>query len=408
MNISARAVLNNLTEDGIMSKKIKLGIIGIGNMGSGHAKNVVEGKCPDFELAAAADINRERIEWAKQNISSKVNYFDTAEEMLDSGLIEACMVCVPHYDHPKYAIACMKRGIHVMVEKPAGVYTKQVREMNAEAEKHPDVVFGMMFNQRTNHIYRKMHELVRSGIYGNIRRTNWLITTWYRPQAYYDSSDWRATWSGEGGGVLLNQCPHQLDLWQWICGMPKRVRSFLHYGLWHDIEVEDDVTTYVEYENGATGVFVTSTGDAHGTNRFEIQLDRAKIVAEDEKLSVMEYEMTEQEFSKTNKVPFGNVPAKNIDVETDGRNDQHIGVVNAWGGAILRGEPLVADGSEGINGLTLSNAMHLSSWLDKTVDIPFDEELYYSELMKRAAASKRKTTGKTVFADTSGTYSGNK
>lgn len=408
MNISARAVLNNLTEDGIMSKKIKLGIIGIGNMGSGHAKNVVEGKCPDFELAAAADINRERIEWAKQNISSKVNYFDTAEEMLDSGLIEACMVCVPHYDHPKYAIACMKRGIHVMVEKPAGVYTKQVREMNAEAEKHPDVVFGMMFNQRTNHIYRKMHELVRSGIYGNIRRTNWLITTWYRPQAYYDSGDWRATWSGEGGGVLLNQCPHQLDLWQWICGMPKRVRSFLHYGLWHDIEVEDDVTTYVEYENGATGVFVTSTGDAHGTNRFEIQLDRAKIVAEDEKLSVMEYEMTEQEFSKTNKVPFGNVPAKNIDVETDGRNDQHIGVVNAWGGAILRGEPLVADGSEGINGLTLSNAMHLSSWLDKTVDIPFDEELYYSELMKRTAASKRKTTGKTVFADTSGTYSGNK
>ena len=408
MNISARAVLNNLTEDGIMSKKIKLGIIGIGNMGSGHAKNVVEGKCPDFELAATADINRERIEWAKQNISSKVNYFDTAEEMLDSGLIEACMVCVPHYDHPKYAIACMKRGIHVMVEKPAGVYTKQVREMNAEAEKHPDVVFGMMFNQRTNHIYRKMHELVRSGIYGNIRRTNWLITTWYRPQAYYDSGDWRATWSGEGGGVLLNQCPHQLDLWQWICGMPKRVRSFLHYGLWHDIEVEDDVTTYVEYENGATGVFVTSTGDAHGTNRFEIQLDRAKIVAEDEKLSVMEYEMTEQEFSKTNKVPFGNVPAKNIDVETDGRNDQHIGVVNAWGGAILRGEPLVADGSEGINGLTLSNAMHLSSWLDKTVDIPFDEELYYSELMKRAAASKRKTTGKTVFADTSGTYSGNK
>ena len=265
-----------------------------------------------------------------------------------------------------------------------------------------------MFNQRTNHIYRKMHELVRSGIYGNIRRTNWLITTWYRPQAYYDSGDWRATWSGEGGGVLLNQCPHQLDLWQWICGMPKRVRSFLHYGLWHDIEVEDDVTTYVEYENGATGVFVTSTGDAHGTNRFEIQLDRAKIVAEDEKLSVMEYEMTEQEFSKTNKVPFGNVPAKNIDVETDGRNDQHIGVVNAWGGAILRGEPLVADGSEGINGLTLSNAMHLSSWLDKTVDIPFDEELYYSELMKRAAASKRKTTGKTVFADTSDTYSGNK
>ena len=190
--------------------------------------------------------------------------------------------------------------------------------------------------------------------------------------------------------------------------MPKKVRSYLHYGQWHDIEVEDDVTTYVEYENGATGVFITSTGDAHGTNRFEIQLDRAKIVAEEDNLSVLEYEMTEQEFSKTNKIPFGNVPAKNVEIVTDGKNEQHIGVVNAWGKAILNGEPLIADGSEGIYGLTISNAMHLSSWLDKEIDLPFDEDLYYNELMKRVATSRRKESGKTVFADTSNTYSGNK
>ena len=203
-----------------MSEKIKLGIIGVGNMGSSHAKNIVGGECSDFELVAVADIKPERLEWAKNELSPDINCFNNAEKMLDSGLINACMVCVPHYDHPKYAIECMRRGIHVMVEKPAGVYTKQVREMNEEAKKHPEVVFGMMFNQRTNCVYRKMRELVQSGVYGNIRRTNWIITNWYRPQAYYDSGDWRATWSGEGGGVLLNQCPHQLDLWQWICGMP--------------------------------------------------------------------------------------------------------------------------------------------------------------------------------------------
>lgn len=389
-----------------MSKKIKLGIIGIGNMGSGHARSVMDGRCPDFELAAVADTNKERIEWAKKEISAEIKYFDTAEEMLDSGLIEACIISVPHYFHPQYAIECMKRGIHVMVEKPAGVYTKQVREMNAEAEKHPDVVFGMMFNQRTNHIYRKMRELVQSGEYGNIRRTNWIITDWYRPQAYYDSGDWRATWSGEGGGVLLNQCPHQLDLWQWICGMPKKIESHLHYGLWHDIEVEDDVTTYVEYPNGATGVFVTTTGDAHGTNRFEIQLDRAKIVAAGDKLTLLEFEKTEQEFSAENKIPFATVPAHEVELKTDGKNEQHVGVLNAWGGAILRGEPLVAGGAEGINGLTLSNAMHLSSWLGKAVELPFDEELYYNELMKRVAASRRKEPGKTVFADTKDTYGG--
>ncbi len=391
-----------------MSEKIKLGIIGIGNMGSAHAKNIVGGECPDFELVAVADLKPERLKWAKENLGENISLFDNAEEMLDSGKINACIVSVPHYDHPKYAMECMKRGIHVMVEKPAGVYTKQVKEMNAEAKKHPEVVFGMMFNQRTNCIYRKMREIVKSGKYGNIRRTNWIITTWYRSQAYYDSGDWRATWSGEGGGVLLNQCPHQLDLWQWICGMPKKVLSKLHYGLWHDIEVEDDVTTYVEYENGATGVFITSTGDAHGVNRFEIQMDKGRIIAENGKLELLEYDMTEQEFSKTNTEPFATVGAKEVDVETDGKDPQHVGVLNAWGGAILRGEPLVAGGEEGINGLTLSNAMHLSSWLDKEITLPFDEELYYNELMKRVATSKRKTNVKEVVADTSGSYSGTK
>ena len=390
-----------------MSEKIRLGIIGVGNMGSAHGTNIVGGRCPDFERRAVADVNPAWLEWAREHLGA-VECFDNAIAMLYSGKIDACMVCVPHYDHAKYAMECMKRGIHVMVEKPAGVYTKQVREMNAEADRHPDVVFGMMFNQRTNCVYRKMRELVQSGRYGRIRRTNWIITDWYRPQAYYDSGDWRATWSGEGGGVLLNQCPHQLDLWQWICGMPVAVQSNMRFGQWHDVEVEDDVTTYVEYENGATGVFVTTTGDACGTNRFEIQMDGAKLVVENDKLTVIEFDMPEPEFSRTNTVPFGFVGRHEAPVETDGLNEQHVGVVNAWGGAILRGTPLVADGREGINGLTLSNAMHLSAFTGQKVTLPLDEELYYDELMKRVAASRRKKGGAAVFADTSNTYGGAK
>ncbi len=390
-----------------MSEKIRLGIIGVGNMGSAHGTNIVGGRCPDFELRAVADVNPARLEWAREHLGA-VECFDNAIAMLDSGKIDACMVCVPHYDHAKYAMECMKRSIHVMVEKPAGVYTKQVREMNAEADRHPDVVFGMMFNQRTNCVYRKMRELVQSGRYGRIRRTNWIITDWYRPQAYYDSGDWRATWSGEGGGVLLNQCPHQLDLWQWICGMPVAVQSNMRFGQWHDIEVEDDVTTYVEYENGATGVFVTTTGDACGTNRFEIQMDGAKLVVENDRLTVIEFDMPEPEFSRTNTVPFGFVGRHEAPVETDGLNEQHVGVVNAWGGAILHGTPLVADGREGINGLTLSNAMHLSAFTGQKVALPLDEELYYDELMKRVATSRRKKGGAAVFADTSNTYGGAK
>ena len=391
-----------------MKDSIRLGIIGIGNMGSGHACRVADGECPDFVLTAVADINPARRAWAAGRLGDGVAFFDNAEAMLDSGLIDACIVATPHYAHPTLAIECMKRSIHVMVEKPAGVYTKQVREMNETADRHPEVVFGLMFNQRTNCVYRKMRELVQSGDFGRIRRTNWIITDWYRPQCYYDSGDWRATWAGEGGGVLMNQCPHQLDLWQWICGMPVKVDTHMKFGLWHDIEVEDDVTAYVEYENGATGVFVTTTGDAHGSNRFEIQMDRAKLLVENDRLYLEEFSVPEPEWSASNKEPFASMPAKKSIVETDGLNPQHTGVVNAWGGAILRGEPLVADGREGIRGLMLSNAMHLSGFLGREVTMPIDEDLFYAELKKRIATSRRKETGPdgNVVADLSNTYNG--
>ncbi len=383
-------------------EKIKLGILGLGNQGTNYARKLLAGECPDFELVAVADRNPDRIVWGKENLDAPITYFAELDEMLDSGLIQACLIEVPHYDHPSCAIACMRKGIHVCVDKPAGVYTKQIREMNEEAKKH-DVVFAMMFNQRTNHIYRKAKELVDSGKYGKLRRSNWLITNWYRPQAYYDSGDWRATWSGEGGGVLMNQCPHQLDMWQWICGMPKMVSAHIKYGQWHDIEVDDDVTAYVEYEDGGTGVFITSTGDAWGTNRLELQLDGAKIVAEStfngDSLVVWEYDQTEPEFTKVNEKPFGRPKYELIEPETDGENSQHMGIIRAWGGAILRGEPLVASGEEGINGVELANAMYLSDWLGKPVELPLDEDLYYEELMKRVATSRRKTGGKSVVVD---------
>ena len=386
------------------SSIVRLGIVGVGNMGSGHIANILAGRCPEIEVAAVADINPARLEYAKSK-TPEVAVFNTAEEMLDSGLIDAAIIAVPHYFHPKYVMECFKRGIHVMCEKPAGVYTKQVKEMN-EAAKSAGVVFGMMFNQRTDCLYRKMRELVQSGKYGNIRRTNWIITNWYRPQAYYDSGAWRATWSGEGGGVLLNQCPHNLDLWQWICGMPKKVYTRMYFGKWHDIEVEDDVTTFVEYPNGATGTFITSTGDAPGTNRFEITMDGARIIADGRKLLLTELEVPEPEFTRVNKSAFAAPHCTTVEVETDGKNEQHSGVLNAFAGAILRGEPLVASGEEGIKGLTISNAMHLSAWLGKEIEIPFDDELYYSELMKRVKTSRRKDDVQAVFSDTSGTYGG--
>ena len=394
-------------------KKVKFGIIGIGNMGTSHLKSILDGNCPELDVVAVADVNEERLTVAKEMVAkaketnpeiSDVATYTDATEMLKAGVIEAVLVAVPHYDHPRYVIEALQNNVHAMCEKPAGVYTEQVKEMIAEADKHKDLVFGMMFNQRTNSYFKKMRELVQNGEIGNIRRTNWIITNWYRAQAYYDSGSWRATWSGEGGGVLLNQCPHNLDLWQWICGMPCKVDAKLHYGKWHNIEVEDDVTAYVEYPNGATGTFVTSTGDVPGSNRFEITGDKGKLVFDNGKLMLTKLAMSEPEFSKTNKIPFGWPQMETVEVEVVQEGKQHIEILNRFAAAILRGEDLVADGREGINGLTISNAMHLSSWLGKPVELPFDEKLYKEELMKRVATSRRKETVVSVVSDTSATY----
>lgn len=383
-------------------KKIKLGIIGVGNMGSSHVTRVLAGETPEVELAAIADMDEQRRAWAKERVPETTRIFNDGSEMIQSGACEAVLIAVPHYQHSPLAIEAFAQGLHVLCEKPAGVYTLQVREMNEAAAKSGRV-FGMMFNQRTNSLFRKMHDMIASGELGEIRRVNWIITNWFRTQFYYDSGAWRATWDGEGGGVLLNQCPHNLDLLQWICGMPSRVHAFCHVGKWHRIEVEDDVTAYLEYPNGATGAFITTTGDAPGTNRFEVTCDMGKLVFEDDKLYLHRNEVSMREFCDTSDQAFARPKCVVSEVETDGANPQHTGVLNAFAANILHGEPLVAPGEEGIFGLTLSNAMHLSSWLGKTVDVPFDEELFLSELNKRRAASKVKT-GDSVIADTEGSY----
>ena len=383
-------------------KKVRLGIIGVGNIGSGHVENILAGNCPEIEIAAAADRRESRRAWAREKLPD-IPVFTEGEELIASGACEAVMICVPHYQHPPLAISALRRGLHTMVEKPAGVYTLQVREMNAEAEKHPELVFAMMFNQRTNCVYRKLKEMIDSGELGEMKRMSWLITDWYRTQMYYDSGAWRATWSGEGGGVLLNQCPHQLDLLQWLCGLPVRVRAFCHEGKWHDIEVEDDVTAYLEFENGATGVFVTTTGDAPGTNRLEITGTKGKVVCENDRLTFSRLKTDEREWCKTCPEGFKKPECETFEVETDGKNPQHCGVLNAFAARILRGEKLVADGREGIRGLTLSNAMHLSSWLDRTVEIPFDEKLFLGLLDERRRNSRRKEEADITFS-TEGSY----
>jgi len=372
-----------------MMDTLRIGIIGFGNMGTFHARYLSQGEVAGATLGAICDTDPERVKLARETYGKDLPLFDSAEALFAAKVVDAVIVATPHYFPPPIAVQGFANGCHVLVEKPAGVYTKQVREM-IEAAAKSGCVFGVMFNQRCRPYHQKVKDIVQSGELGDIRRVVYVITDWFRPQAYYNSGGWRATWGGEGGGVLANQCPHNLDLWQWICGMPTRVRAFCDFGKFHDIEVEDDVTAYVEYANGATGVFMTTTGEAPGCNRLEISGDRGRLTLEGGKISFQRTRESVSKFLKENPNMFASPETWKCEVPTFGDGEEHIGITKNWVNSILTGAPLLARGEEGINGVQLANAMLLSAWTDDWVNLPIDEDLYYSMLQEKINSSTYK------------------
>ncbi|GKX31449.1 oxidoreductase [Vallitalea longa] len=383
--------------------KVRLGIVGIGNMGSSHSRKLIDGEVENGVLVAVCDIKEERLKWAKENLGDDILTFDSIDAMIESGECDALIIATPHYNHPTMGIQTLKAGLHVLVEKPIGVYTKAVEELNKVAAVS-DKVFTVMYNQRTNPLYQKVKEMVDGGELGEIMRVNWVITNWFRTERYYESGGWRATWKGEGGGVLLNQCPHQIDLIQWLCGLPKRVRAFAKYGQYHNIEVEDDVTAYFEYENGATGTFITSTGETPGTNRLEITGENGKLVVEGGKLTFYKNEVSMYKYSKTTDELFKKPEVEVKEIEVFGKMTAHVGIMQNFVNAILKNEKQLAPGIEGINGLSLSNAMHMSSWIDDWVDLPIDGSRYKELLDEKINNSVYKKVTKEVTADLTGSH----
>lgn len=367
--------------------EVRMGVIGLGNMGTSHAHKIYNGEVSRMKLGAICDIAEGRREYARENFPD-VEVFDDAEKMMNSGLVDAIVIAVPHYDHPTLAIKGFEKGLHVLVEKPAGVYTEQVLAMNEAAAKS-DKVFGIMYNQRTNPVYKQLRKMIRRGDLGHIKRAAWIITDWYRPQIYHDSCTWRSTWKTEGGGALINQNPHQLDLWQWLFGMPDRIMSHVSFGKYYDIEVEDDVTAFMEYENGMTGVYITSTGEAPGVNRLEISCDMGFVEVTKDKITFKRNVESEREYNERNRTElFGTPECWQCEIPTKGENPQHLGILRNFTDAVLDGAELLAPGEEGINGLTISNAIHYSAWTNGWADVKsFDHEGYYKLLQEKIKKS---------------------
>ena len=391
---------NYVNLEGIMGK-LRFGIIGVGGMGTSHVKNFHAGKMPNAEITAVCDVNPARLDFVRELYGDSIAYFADYKDLLNSGLVDAVLIATPHYLHPVIGIEAFNAGLHVLTEKPVGVYTQKVREF-MEVAKNSGKVFGIMFNQRTYPAHQKLREIVQSGALGELKRCVWIITDWYRTQAYYDNGGWRATWSGEGSGVLINQCPHNFDLWQWIFGMPKRVRGFCSFGKYHNIEVDDDVTAFAEYENGATAVFISTTGECPGTNRLEISGSKGKIVYENYKLTYTKLAEDEREYCFTTSEGFKKIDQTVEEIQYPAISGGHVDIINNFTNHILNGEPLLAPGYEGINGLSISNAIMQSTWTNDFVDLPNDGSKFYEllqEQIKNSTVKKDASAAKAVNLD---------
>lgn len=384
-----------------MSSVVRLGIIGVGGIANVHAKYILEGQVKGVALTAMCDIVPERMD----KFSDDIKKFTDSRELIRSGEVDAVLISTPHYAHTTIGIDALEQGLHVLVEKPISVHKADCERLIA-AHKRDDQVFAAMFNQRTDPHYKKVKQIIDSGELGEIARVSYIITDWFRTECYYASGGWRGTWEGEGGGVLMNQCPHNLDLLQWLTGMPNKVRAFCGFGVKHDIEVEDQVTAYFEYPNGATGVFVTTTGEAPGTNRLEIAGERGKIVVENDLVRWTRNEEPMTEFCKTATSNFAKPAVWNIDIPADGCGGQHAEITQNFVDAIMNGTPLIAPAEEGIRSVELANAMLYSSLTDTTVNMPLDGQAFEAELKKLIAGSRfvKKVVEDRISTDMNGSF----
>ena len=365
-------------------ENVRLGVVGVGGMGGNHAKKVINGKIDRCELTAVCDSNPAAMDSYKD-----VSTFTDSTELIHSGKVDAVLIATPHYTHTTIGIEALTRGLHVLVEKPISVHKQDCLRL-IEAHKDKKLVFAAMFNQRTDSRYRHIKKLLVSGEMGEIFRVNWIITTWFRHQAYYDSGNWRATWKGEGGGVLLNQCPHQLDLLWWLCGMPSRIRASCALGKYHTIEVEDDVNAYFEYPNGATGAFIASTGEFPGTDRLEIAGDRGKIVFEGDNPVFERTESSIREIIRSEKTPFIKPGVKSKKIPGRANGGQHGEILQNFIDAITDGASLIAPAEEGIYSVEMANAMLYSSLMDRTIELPLDGAAYEDKLKSLIDESRKK------------------
>ncbi|MDT0594625.1 Gfo/Idh/MocA family protein [Glaciecola petra] len=383
-------------------KTINIGVVGLGNIAQQHISNILERKVAGACVSAVCSRDQNALSLHYKQ-THNINHYTHYQDLVNAKEVDAVIIATPTMSHFEIAKYALEQNVHVMLEKPIGLssYEGEVL-LSCQSSK---TVFALMLNQRTDPVFAKMKDIVDSGLLGNIQRTHWTMTNWFRPEIYYQVSDWRATWKGEGGGLLVNQAIHNLDVFQWICGLPNKIKAFCEFGKYHNIEVEDEVTAFLRYPNGATGLFIGSTGEAPGINRFDIIGDKASLMFNSGRLSLCTNSVSTAEFSQQTDDMFGMPDTDKENIEIEEAVNQHAVIMSNFVAAIDKNEELIAPAADGLASLDIANAMLLSTWQNTEVSLPLDRSEYQQNLdLKIASSSLRTKSLRKANVDMSASY----
>ena len=365
------------------TKTVRMGIIGVGTMGRQYAQWICAGEVRGMTLTAAVSRNPETRSWLSRIGGPELKVYDSEEEFFqESYRFDALLIATPHKEHPRLALRAFSLGKHVLCDKPAGIRAADAREMT-RAAKEAGAAYGLIFHNRLRPGYQRMKALLESGELGRLKRFAFVSTIHFRTRHYHESGDWRSSWSGEGGGALINQGQHVLDFWQWLFGMPDRLFAKIPFGKYQDFAVDDEATLLMEYPNKVTGTFFLTTAEIPGEEKLEVVGTRGRALLTEESLriwrygDIQEYIMTAPVNTKEGlEVNLEEIPLASL-------GNLRLELLENFAAHLLTGEPLVAPGREGENALWLSNAAYLSAWTGADVSLPFDPDVFDRELARR-------------------------
>lgn len=365
---------------------IRIGIAGIGFIAEEYIKLFTQGQIQGAEIRALSSRNYSHMEEIRAKYRLDAALFTDYDAMLSSGKIDMVMICTPHYFHPGMAVKAIEQGIHTMIEKPVGVYPEELDELAKCVKSHPETLSGVLYCRRTNPVFAKIKQLLADGTLGKLKRVTWIVTDMYRTQAYFDIAGWRGTYSGEGGGLLMNQVSHHIDLLVWLCGLPEAMQANCYTARERNIEVENEVSITMEYPGNAVGQFIASTRECPGSNRLELSGSRGQIILDNEKdLTLRILETDETQFNATTNIPFAFIPYKEEVFHFDMMYNPVLQakIVNNFIASLTDGTPVTCPVEEAVRSQQFIQGAYLSSWQDKKLTLPVDGSAFTAELKKR-------------------------